>query len=64
MKRWTFLVLEWALRALAGICMAIGWLMLTAQLGIGKAYAFLGIVISIFFLDSRRKNPGTQKRGP
>ena len=59
--KYIYLVLEWVLRTLAGIFMVIGWLMLTAQLGLGKAYAFLGIVFSIFFLDSHRKKLRNRK---
>ena len=49
------IVLEWALRILAGIFMVIGWMMLVSFLGLGKAYAFLGILCSIFLLDSQSK---------
>ena len=56
------LILEWTLRALAGICMAVGWLLLTAHVGLGKAYAFYGVLISIFFLDSWRRNSRSKNR--
>jgi len=48
-------ILEWILRAIAGIFMVIGWMMLVTFLGLGKVYAFFGILCSIFLLDSESK---------